>query len=187
PRRFPSTHDRGRASSGNGWDQLRLPRLYPCLGAVAERQEHGQASHGQKPFCPRGGRGERLVPETPARTDPRPAPPPVIDDAGPLRLLRRWRQHSTIAMVRPSSGADMEEVVVSARSPERRPVGAPQRNPETPSPPSAKDRPRIHRRERISLVKNRMREFRKSGSVRDGDGNVPIYSAMTATCVGWRR
>jgi hypothetical protein len=24
-----------------------------------------------------------------------------------------------------------------------------------------------------------MREFRKSGSVRDGDGNVPIYSAMT--------
>jgi len=28
-------------------------------------------------------------------------------------------------------------------------------------------------------VKNRMREFRKSGSVRDGDGNVPIYSAMT--------
>jgi hypothetical protein len=26
-------------------------------------------------------------------------------------------------------------------------------------------------------VKNRMREFRTSGSVRDGDGNVPIYSA----------
>ena len=24
-----------------------------------------------------------------------------------------------------------------------------------------------------------MREFRTSGSVRDGDGNVPIYSAMT--------
>ena len=28
-------------------------------------------------------------------------------------------------------------------------------------------------------MKNRMLEFRKSGSVRDGDGNVLIYSAMT--------
>jgi len=32
-------------------------------------------------------------------------------------------------------------------------------------------------------VKNRMREFRQSGSVRDGDGNVPIYSAMTPSWV----
>ena len=28
-------------------------------------------------------------------------------------------------------------------------------------------------------MKNRMREFRSSGSARDGGGNVPIYSAMT--------
>ena len=27
-------------------------------------------------------------------------------------------------------------------------------------------------------MKNRMREIRTSGSVRDGDGNVPIYSAV---------
>jgi len=27
-------------------------------------------------------------------------------------------------------------------------------------------------------VKNRMREICTSGSVRDGDGNVPIYSAL---------
>ena len=46
-------------------------------------------------------------------------------------------------------------------------------------PRLAKDQPRIRRRERTSLVKNRMREFRTSGSVRDGVGNVPIYSAMT--------
>ena len=31
------------------------------------------------------------------------------------------------------------------------------------------------------LVKNRMREFRSSGSARDGGGNVPIYSAL----MGW--
>src|SRR5271165_4797487 len=138
-----------------------------------------QAGHGQKPFCPCSGRGERLVSETPALVHPRSASPPVINDAGPLRLLRRWRVHSTIGMVRPSSGADMAEVAVSARSPKRRPMGAPQRNPETPSTASSPDCPRIHRRERISLVKNRMRQFRKSGSVRDEDGNVLIYSAMT--------
>src|SRR5208283_4331099 len=179
PRRFPPTNDRGRTPSGDGWDQLRLPRPDPCLGTVAERQEHGQAGHGQKPFCPCSGRGERLVSETPALVHPRPASPSVINDAGPLRLLRRWRQHSTIAMVRPSSGADMAEVAVSARSPKRRPLGAPQRTPETPSTASSPDCPRIHRRERISLVKNRMRQFRKSGSVRDEGGNVLIYSAMT--------
>ena len=111
PRRFPPTNDRGRTPSGDGWDQLRLPRPDPCLGTVAERQEHGQAGYGQKPFCPCSGRGERLVSETPALVHPRPASPPVINDAGPLRLLRRWRQHSTLAMVRPSSGADMAEVV----------------------------------------------------------------------------
>src|SRR5208283_4513851 len=32
-------------------------------------------------------------------------------------------------------------------------------------------------RERISLVRNRMREIRTSGSVRGGGGNVPTYSA----------
>src|SRR5208337_5367536 len=179
PRRFPPTNDGGRTPSGDGWDQLRLSRPDPCLGTVAERQEHGQASHGQEPFCPCTDSGERLVSETPALVHPRPASPPVINDAGPLRLLRRWRQHSTIAMVRPSSGADMAEVVVSARSPERRQMDAPQRNPETPSSASSQDRQRIRHRERISLVKNRMREIRTSGSVRDGDGNVPIYSAMT--------
>ena len=137
----------------------------PILGTVAERQEHGQAGHGQEPFCPCSGRGERLVSETPTLVHPRPASPPVINDAGPLRLLRRWRQHSTIAMVRPSSGADMAEVAVSARSPKRRQMDTPQRNPETPSSASSQDRQRIRHRERISLVKNRMREFRTSGSV----------------------
>ena len=178
PRRFPPTNDRGRASSGNGWDQLRLPRPDPCLGTVAERQGYGQASHSQKPLCPRGGRGERLVSATPARVHPRPAPTPVLDDAEPLRLLRRRQQHSTIAMVRPSgvriwrkwlSRRDRQGVVRWTRLNEIL----------TPSSAVSQDRPRIRRRERISLVRNRMREIRTSGSVRDGDGNVPIYSAMT--------
>jgi hypothetical protein len=33
-------------------------------------------------------------------------------------------------------------------------------------------------------VKNRMREIRTSGSVRDGGGDVPIYSAVNAGEIG---
>src|SRR5450631_2131124 len=57
-------------------------------------------------------------------------------------------------------------------------MGQLQRNPETPPAASRQNHPRLRRRERISLVKNRMREIRTSGSVRDGGGDVPIYSAL---------
>src|SRR3954465_5488464 len=40
------------------------------------------------------------------------------------------------------------------------------------------DRPSLRRREQSSLLKNRMREIRTSGSVRGGDGNIPAYSAQ---------
>ena len=41
-----------------------------CLGQVAERAEHGPAGDGQKPVRPRGGRGKRLVSETPPLVAP---------------------------------------------------------------------------------------------------------------------
>jgi hypothetical protein len=44
------------------------------------------------------------------------------------------------------------------------PMGQLQRNPETPSAASRQNHPRLRRRERTSLVKNRMREIRTSGS-----------------------
>ncbi len=53
------------------------------------------AGRTKKPFCPCSGRGERLVWETPALVHPRPASPPVINDAGSLRLLRRSRSRQT--------------------------------------------------------------------------------------------
>jgi hypothetical protein len=53
-----------------------------------------------------------------------------------------------------------------------------QRAPGTAPTAFSQDPPWLRRRERSSLVKNRMREIRTSGSVRDGDGNAPIYSAM---------
>src|SRR5271166_5736782 len=53
-----------------------------------------------------------------------------------------------------------------------------QRTPGTAPTALSQDPPWLRCRERISLVKNRMREICTSGSVRDGDGNVPIYSAL---------
>lgn len=60
------------------------------VGTVAQRQGHGDASHGQGPFCSCAGCGKLLVPETPELVDPRSASPSLVHDAGPLRLL--WRR-----------------------------------------------------------------------------------------------
>src|SRR5207245_4511428 len=57
-------------------------------------------------------------------------------------------------------------------------MGPLQRTPGTAPTAFSQDPPWLRRRERISLVKNRMREICTSGSVRDGDGNAPIYSAF---------
>src|SRR5712664_1356728 len=57
-------------------------------------------------------------------------------------------------------------------------MGPLQRTPGTAPTAFSQDSPWLRRRERISLVKNRMREICTSGSARDGDGNVPIYSAL---------
>src|SRR5580704_896050 len=108
---------------------------------------------------------------------PRSASPSVLDDAGPLRLLRRWRQQSAPALVRQPGGARLAQVVVSPRSSRRGHMDPPQRT-AGPAPTAfSQDPPWLRRRERISLVKNRMRESCTSGSVRGGDGNVPTYSA----------
>ena len=65
-----------------------------------------------------------------------------------------------------------------AGSSRRGPMGPLQRTAGKTPIAFSQDLPRLRRRERISLVKNRMREIRTSGSVRDGGGNVPIYSAF---------
>src|SRR5271166_2720140 len=63
-------------------------------------------------------------------------------------------------------------------------MGPLQRPPGTAPTAFSQDPPWLRRRERISLVKNRMREICTSGSVRDGDGNAPIYSAVDALELG---
>ena len=57
-------------------------------------------------------------------------------------------------------------------------MGPLQRIPGTAPVAFSHDPPWLRRRERISLVKNRMLEIGASGSVRGGDGNIPTYSAL---------
>src|ERR1700758_4352573 len=57
-------------------------------------------------------------------------------------------------------------------------MGPLQRTPGTAPTAFSPDPPWLRRRERISLVKNRMREICTSGSVRGEAGNILTYSAF---------
>ena len=167
------------ADCANSAPRMTSRSTSPARRTVSEREGHGPAGNGQEPVCPRGGRGRRLVSETPPLVPTRPASPLVLNDAGPLRLLWRWRQQSTLGLVRQSSRADLAQVVVAARSSKRGPMGPLQRAPQTAPAALSQDCSRLRRRGRTSLVKNRMREIRTSGSVWGGGGNVPTYSAFS--------
>ena len=133
-------------------------------------------------FARAAGRGERLVPEQPALV--RSATSIAHLSAmmrGHYRLLRRWRQQSTLALVSPIKSCGSGEVVVAAGSSGRGPMGPLQRTPGTASTAASQDHPSLRCRERSSLVKNRMREICTSGSVRGGGGNVPTYSAFDSS------
>ena len=88
-----------------------------------------------------------------------------------------WLATSTIALVRLPGREDLAEMAAGGGTTDIVPVEPPhgvlKRH---PLPPPGIIH-RLHRRERNSLVKNRMRESCSSGSVRGGGGNVPTYSA----------
>ncbi len=100
-----------------------------------------------------------------------------LDFQGFEQPQRHIGQLSTNKLVRLSGREDLAEMVVAAGSPEPAPMEpfrcAPKTSPFARSP----DRPSLHRRERSSPVKNWKRENCTSGTVRDEDGNILIYSA----------
>ena len=109
---------RGRPPGGGRHD-VRLPRLHPRLGTVAEGQQRRAAGDGQGSLRARAGSGHGLVPAQPASPVPRAACPSVAGDPGPLRLLRHHRQRPTDPVVPPSGRADLEEVALTARPPQQ--------------------------------------------------------------------
>ena len=68
-------------------------------------------------------------------------------------------------------------MVVAAGSREPAPLEPVHCTPKAPPPASSPDRPSLHYREQSSSMKNRKREICTSGTVRDEDGNILIYSA----------
>ena len=92
--RLPLQAAGGHPPPGCEGHHVRLPRLHPCLGQVAQRGQRGPAGYGQGPLCPSAGGGEDWC-RKPASAHRRPACPPVGHDAGPLRLLRRDGEQST--------------------------------------------------------------------------------------------
>src|SRR5271168_4531917 len=68
-------------------------------------------------------------------------------------------------------------MVVAAGSREAAPLEPIHRAPKASPPAGSPDRPSLHLRERNSSMKNRKRESCTSGTVRDEDGNILIYSA----------
>src|SRR5207253_10156451 len=105
--------------------------------------------------------------------------PSERDDAGPLCLLRHNGQLSAPTLVRPSGLEDLAEMVVAAGSRETAQLepfhSTPKASPSAGSP----NHPPLHYRARSSSMKNRKREICTSGTARDEDGNILIYSVAT--------
>src|SRR5580704_10066300 len=80
-------------------------------------------------------------------------------------------------MVRPSGREDLAEMVVAAGLRESAPLEPIHCAPKASPPAGSPARPSLHLRERNSSMKNRKRESCTSGTVRDEDGNILIYSA----------
>ena len=123
----------------------------------------------------------------PASVHPRPARPFDRDDAGPLCLLRHNGQLSTTKLVRPSGREDLAEMAVAAGSQGSVPLEPVHCTPKASPSAGSPDRPSLHLRERSSSMKNRKREICTSGTVRDEDGNILIYSAKLCAQIYGRR
>ena len=80
-------------------------------------------------------------------------------------------------------------MAVAEGSPEPAPMEPVHCTPKASPSAGSPYRPSLHNRERSSPVKNRKREICTSGSARDEDGNVPIYSpertGRTPPPFGW--
>src|SRR5207245_5326231 len=75
-------------TDGTSFDFLGLTHVW---GRSRNGKDMVRQVTAKRPVCPRSGRSQRLVLEEPPLVPPRPASPSVLYDAGPLRLLRRWR------------------------------------------------------------------------------------------------
>ena len=106
------TESAPRARAGRG---IRLPRLHPLLGAVAEGISCRAPDHGQEPLRTRDASRVRLVSQTPARRGPQAAGVPRERAAGARELLRaQGQQRAAIEFPLPGR-ADVAEVAIATQ------------------------------------------------------------------------
>src|SRR3954465_15908028 len=94
------------------------------------------------------------------------------------RCFQQQPDHTPRSCMLSPGCADLAAMAVATGSSERLHLDAFDGIPEAAPAATAQNHPSLHRRERSSLLKNRMREICTSGSVRGGDGNIPAYSAQ---------
>ena len=110
-------------SDGSGND-VRLPRLHPRVGEVAQGQERRCPGDGQRPLRTRARGRERVAQAKPAPPVPGAARASVTGDPGTLRLLRHHRQRPADPVVSPPDRTSLEEVARAARPPQQSAVDA---------------------------------------------------------------
>ena len=157
-------------------DQLRLPRLDPCLGTVAQGKNMVLQVTAKGPFCPCAGCGDRLVPEKPALDDPHQHAHLSSMMRGHFAYYGVRGNGRRIAMVPHQVERIWQKWLSRRERQEFRWDRLREILSRHPLPPARIMRP-IRRPERSSPLRNRMREICTSGSVRGGGGNVPTYSA----------
>jgi len=173
PERQGGTHPDCRGPTA-----VRLSRLHPYLGEVAERQERGAANDGEEPACPRAGHRQRLVSDQPPLAGVVATPAPVCEADRSLCLLWHHGEHSAARAVRHPSRAAVAEMAGTSNTLQAAHVGTLRQVPRPSSASSTMDCPSLRQRQRRSPVKNRMREICTSGSVGGEGGNILTYPAV---------
>ena len=122
-RGFPVPAPARVPSDGSGND-VRLPRLHPRVGEIAQGQERRRPGDGQGPLRSGARVRERVAQAKPAPPVPGAARASVTGDPGTLRLLRHHRQRPADPVVSPPDRTGLEEMARAARPPQQPAVAA---------------------------------------------------------------
>src|SRR5258708_23288476 len=154
-----------------------VPLKPPPVTPPSRGIKRGAANDGQKSICPLAGRGQGLVPDQPASACTRKARLVVCGNQWSLCVLWRHGEPSATTGISPPSREDMAQVAGTSNARMAAHMGQLQRVPRPSSVASGQDHPPLHQLDRISLVRNRMREICASGSVGGEGGNALAYPA----------
>ena len=121
------------------FEDVRLPRLHPRLGAVETRQGRRSSNHGERPLRPRAQIGTRMVQEIPAPADQGAAGTPYPGDTRPLRILRSDREWQMSRVVPLPARPHLAEVACTPQPPRAHELGPDERTSQAIFPAASHD------------------------------------------------